>query len=138
MGDWYVIGVTVGVGVAAGILCAGVLVGLSYGWVTSAVGALAIGVVAGLLVHGWTGAGGGIVGAAVGTLSAGVVARGALRSGATIGGTAVILAGAAVFVALLALIPVVGYVLVVALPAVAVRRARSEPERYAGLRTLAK
>jgi len=138
VGDWYVIGVTVGVGVAAGILCAGVLVGLSYGWVTSAVGALAIGVVAGLLVHGWTGAGGGIVGAAVGTLSAGVVARGALRSGATIGGTAVILAGAAVFVALLALIPVVGYVLVVALPAVAVRRARSEPERYAGLRTLAK
>jgi hypothetical protein len=138
MGDWYVIGVTLGFGIAAGVLFAGVLAGLSFGWVTSTAGALAVGVVAGVLVHGWTGAGGGVIGALIGTLSAGAVVRGALRSGATIGGTAVILIGAAVGFALIALIPLGGYVLAVVLPVVAVRRARSEPERYQGLRTLAK
>jgi hypothetical protein len=136
--DWYLIGVTLGLGIAAGVLFAGILAGLSFGWITSTLGALAVGVVAGLLVHDWTGAGGGVVGALIGTFSTGVVVRGALRSGATIGGTAVILIGAAVAVALIALIPAAGYVLAVVLPVVAVRRARSEPERYAGLRTLAK
>jgi hypothetical protein len=136
--DWYLIGVTLGLGIAAGVLFAGILAGLSFGWITSTLGALAVGVVAGLLVHDWTGAGGGVVGALIGTFSTAVVVRGALRSGATIGGTAVILIGAAVAVALIALIPAAGYVLAVVLPVVAVRRARSEPERYAGLRTLAK
>ena len=136
--DWYVIGVTLGLGLAAGVLFAGILAGLSFGWVTSTLGALGVGLVAGLLVHDWTGAGGGVVGALVGTFSTAVVVRGALRSGATIGGTAVILSGAAVGIALLALIPVAGYVLAVALPVIAVRRARNEPKRYAGLRTLAK
>ncbi len=138
MDDWYLIGVTLGLGIAAGVLFAGILAGLSFGWITSTLGALAVGVVAGLLVHDWTGAGGGVVGALIGTFSTAVVVRGALRSGATIGGTAVILIGAAVAVALIALIPAAGYVLAVVLPVLAVRRARSEPERYAGLRTLAK
>ena len=137
MDDWYLIGVTLGLGIAAGVLFAGILAGLSFGWITSTLGALAVGVVAGLLVHDWTGAGGGVVGALIGTFSTAVVVRGALRSGATIGGTAVILIGAAVAVALIALIPAAGYVLAVVLPVLAVRRARSEPERYAGLRTLA-
>ena len=138
MDDWYLIGVTLGLGIAAGVLFAGILAGLSFGWITSTLGALAVGVVAGLLVHDWTGASGGVVGALIGTFSTAVVVRGALRSGATIGGTAVILIGAAVAVALIALIPAAGYVLAVVLPVLAVRRARSEPERYAGLRTLAK
>jgi len=138
MGDWYEIGLTVGIGVAAGIAFAGVLAGLRFGFATTLLGALVVGVAAGLLVNGWIGAAGGIVGAVIGAVSAAVVVRGARRRGATPGGTAFLLLGAAVVVGLLALIPVVGYLEAVVLPVVAARRARSGPEKYAGLRSLAK
>ena len=138
MGDWYEIGITVGLGVAAGVFSAGVLAGLRFGWAASVAGALGVGVVAGLLVKGWLGVPGGLAGAVSGAASAGVVVRGALRRGGTIGGTAFLLVGAAVMLALLALIPLVGYVLAAMLPVLAWRRARAEPEHYAGLRTLSK
>jgi hypothetical protein len=138
VGDWYEIGITVGLGVAAGLLLAGLLAGWRYGLLTSVVGALAVGVLAGLLVKGWIGLPGALVGGLVGAVSASVIARGALRRGATPGGTAFIVGSASIAVALLALIPLVGYVLAVAVPALAVRRARKEPDRHAGLRTLAK
>jgi hypothetical protein len=137
VGDWYEIGITVGLGLAAGILLAGIVAAWRYGLVASTLGALAIGVLAGLLVKGWIGLPGALVGGLIGALSASVVARGALRRGATPGGTAFIIGSASLFIALLALIPVVGYVLAVVVPAAAVRRARQEPERHAGLRTLA-
>ena len=54
------------------------------------------------------------------------------------GATAFLLLGVAVVVGLLALIPVVGYVEAVVLPVLAARRARRSPEKYAGLRSLAK
>ena len=101
-------------------------------------GAVAVGIVAGLLVNGWIGATGGVVGAVIGSISAAAVVRGAGRRGATVGGTAFLLVGAAIVVGLLALIPVVGYVEAVVLPIVAARRARRSPEKYAGLRSLAK
>jgi hypothetical protein len=44
----------------------------------------------------------------------------------------------AVVVAALAFVPVVGYLEALALPAFAARLRRRAPERYAGLRTLAK
>lgn len=138
MGDWYEIGVTLGLGLGAGILCAGLLAGLRLGVAASVVSAVAVGVVAGLLVNGWSGAGGGVVGALVGALSASVIVRGARARGATTGGTAFLLLGAAIVVAALALIPVVGYVELVVVPVLALRRTRSAPERYAGLRSLAK
>jgi hypothetical protein len=138
VGDWYQIGITVGLGVAAGLLLAGLLAGWRYGLLTSVVGALAVGVLAGLLVKGWIGLPGALVGGLVGAVSASVIARGALRRGATPSGTAFIVGSASIAVALLALIPLVGYVLAVAVPALAVRRARKEPDRHAGLRTLAK
>ena len=138
MGDWYEIGITVGIGLAAGIAFAGILAGLRFGFATTTVGALAVGIVAGLLVDGWIGVGGGIAGAVIGSLSAATIVRGASRRGATVGGTAFLLVGAAVVVGLLALIPVVGYIEAVVLPIVAARRARREPEKYAGLRSLAK
>ena len=97
-----------------------------------------MGLAAGWLVNSWSGAGGGIVGAVVGAVSAAVIARGAARRGATAGGTAFLLGAAGIVVAALALIPVVGYVEAVVVPALAVRRARSSPEKYAGLRSLAK
>jgi hypothetical protein len=45
---------------------------------------------------------------------------------------------AAILVAMVALIPFVGYVLAVLVPAAAIRRVRQEPARHAGLRSLAK
>ncbi len=138
MGDWYEIGITIGLGVAAGVAFAGVLAGLRFGFATTLLGALVVGIVAGLLVNGWIGAAGGIVGAVIGAVSAAAIVRGANRRGATLGGTAFLLLGAAVALGLLALIPVVGYLEALVLPVVAARRARSGPEKYAGLRSLAK
>ena len=138
MGDWYEIGVALGLGLAAGLLLAGALAGWRYGLLVSIVGALAIGVVAGLLVKGWLGLPGSLLGAGIGAVSASLIARGALRRGATQGGTAFLITTASIAVALLALVPVVGYLWAVAIPALAARRARNEPERHAGLRTLAK
>jgi len=63
---------------------------------------------------------------------------GAIRRGGTKGGTAFLVAAAGVVVAVLALVPVVGYVEAVAVPLLAARIRRRRPERYAGLRTLAK
>ena len=49
-----------------------------------------------------------------------------------------LLIGAAIAIAFVSIIPLVGFVLAVVLPIVAYRRVRSEPERFGGLRTLAK
>jgi hypothetical protein len=138
MGDWYEIGITVGIGVAAGIAFAGVLAGFRFAFASTLLGALVVGVAAGLLVNGWIGVGGGVVGAVIGAVSAAAIVRGAGRRGATPGGTAFLLLGAALVVGLLALIPAVGYLEAVVLPVVAARRARSGSEKYAGLRSLAK
>ena len=138
MGDWYEIGIAVGLGLGAGIVLAGLLARMRYGVATTTVGALALGGAAGLLVEGWPGAGGGTIGALVGAVSAALVVRGASRRGATTGGTALILIAVAVVVAALALIPAVGYIEAVVVPALAARRARSGPQKYAGLRSLAK
>ncbi|MCZ7589465.1 MAG: hypothetical protein M5U27_11570 [Gaiella sp.] len=138
MGDWYEIGVTLGLGVAAGLLLAGIFAGWRYGILTSVLGALAVGALAGLLVKGWIGLPGALVGGLIGAVSASVVARGALRRGATRGGTAFLVGSASIAVALLALVPLLGYVAAVAVPAAAARRAQQEPARHAGLRTLAK
>jgi hypothetical protein len=138
MADLYEIGVSVGMGLAVGVLLAGILAGWRHGLVASSVGALGIGVGAGLLVHGWLDVPGGVAGGVLGALSASIVVRGALRRGATLGATAMLLTGAAIVIASVSIIPVVGFVLAVVVPLVAYRRARSEPERFAGLRTLAK
>ena len=130
------VGVTLGLGLAAGLLFAAILAAWRYGVLASTLGALAVGVVAGLLVKGWIGLPGALLGAVIGAVSASVVARGALRRGATPGGTAFIVGSASIFIAMLALIPAAGYVLAVLVPTLAVRRARQEPERYAGLRSL--
>lgn len=138
MSDWYEIGITVGIGLAAGIAFAGVLAGLRFGIAATLLGALVLGVAAGVFVDGWIGVGGGVVGAVIGSASAAAVVRGANRRGATLGGTAFLLLGAATVVGLLSLVPVVGYLEAVLLPIVAARRARRGPEKYAGLRSLAK
>jgi hypothetical protein len=139
MGAWYWIGVAVGLGSAAGVLLSG-LVRMP---AATIVLAAAVGGGAGIAIDAWQPGGwvdvvGGILGGAVGALGALQVVRGALRRGGTRGGTAVLVAGAAVAAAALAWAPAVGYLEALALPAIAARLRRRRPERYAGLRTLAR
>jgi hypothetical protein len=91
MGDVYWVGVFLGLGVAIGIVVAGIL------------GASRAAVVASVLLA-----------------------------------AAALLAVAGLLVAVLAFIPLVGFVEALALPAVGARLRRREPERYAGLRSLAR
>ena len=81
---------------------------------------------------------GGVCGAVLGAAGAAVVVRGTLRRGGTVGGTAALIAGAAVVLAGLAFVPAVGYLEAVVVPALGLRLRRRIPERYAGLRTLAR
>ena len=140
MGGWYWIGVSAGLGAAAGLLVAGVAARAA---AVAAAVATAAGLGLGFAVDAWQpgGVGDWIVGAAgglLGGLGALVIVRGALRRGGTPGGTAVLVAGAALLAGGLAFVPVLGYLEALALPALAARLRRRAPERYAGLRTLAK
>src|SRR5581483_1452457 len=140
VGAWYWIGVSAGLGAAAGTLVSGLAARTA---ALAAVIAAAIGVGIGLAVDAWQPGGvgdwvAGGLGALAGALGAAVIVRGALRRGGTKGGTALLVGLAAVVAAALAFVPVVGYLEAVALPALAARLRRRSPDRYAGLRTLAK
>jgi hypothetical protein len=138
VGDWYTIGLALGLGIALGTVFAGVLSGTALGRATPIVLAGAAGALVGTLIEDWTeivaGGAGGLLGAA----GAAIVVAGALRRGGTKGGLALIVAAVAAGLAGLAFIPVAGYLEAVALPFLAVRLRRTQAERYAGLRTLAK
>ena len=139
MGSWYWIGVAVGLGAALGVFVSG-LVRIP---LAAIVFAAAAGAGVGFAIDVWQPGGsidaiGGGVGAAVGALGAVQIVRGALRRGGTRGGTATLVAGAALAAAGLAFVPVLGYLEALALPALAARLRRRQPERYAGLRTLAR
>ena len=139
MGGWYWIGVAAGLGAALGVLIAG---GVRRVVLTAALAAAAAAGV-GVAIDTWQPGGvgdvvGAALGGALGALGAAQIVHGALRRGGTRGGTAVIVAGAAVAAAGLAWVPVVGYLEALALPALAARLRRRAPERYAGLRTLAR
>jgi hypothetical protein len=143
MGAWYWIGVCAGLGAGAGVLLAGVAGAARTALVAAGVVALAAGAGLGYAIDSWQpGSWGdvvaGIAGGAAGAFGAAQVVRGALRRGGTRGGTAALVALGAVVVAAVGLVPALGYVELVALPALAVRLRKRAPERYAGLRTLAK
>ena len=137
MGDWYWIGVAVGLGVALGVLAAGIL-GLTprLRLATPLVAALA-GAALALAFWQWDEAIGGGLGGLAGALGAMQVARGTLRRGGTRGGTAALFLLGAAALAAIAFVPVLGYVEALAVPLFGVRQRRREPRRYAGLRTLA-
>jgi ammonia channel protein AmtB len=78
------------------------------------------------------------VGGVVGAACTVVVVAGALRRGGTRGGLALLVAAAAAALAALALVPAAGFLEALALPVLAIRLRRTQAERYAGLRTLAK
>jgi len=143
MGSWYWIGLCAGLGAGAGVLLAGLAGAARAALVAAGVLALAAGAGIGLAVDGWQPGGwgdilAGVLGGSAGAFGAAQVVRGALRRGGTRGGTAALVAGAALVVAALALVPALGYLEALALPVLAARLRRRSPERYAGLRTLAK
>ena len=100
--------------------------------------ARAAGALAGGLIEDWTEIVGGVIGGWSVPTAAAIVVSGALRRGGTRGGLALIVAAVAVGLAGLAFVPVVGYLMAVAVPTIALRLRRTQSERYAGLRTLAK
>jgi hypothetical protein len=134
MGTWYTIGILVGLGTAFGIAAAGIVPR----YVVAVVAAVVVAVVVGFLVWDWDEAVGGAVGGVLGALGATTVVAGALRRGGTRAGTALLVGAGAVVAAGLAFVPVVGYLEAVVVPALGLRLRRREPERHAGLRTLAR
>jgi hypothetical protein len=138
MGDWYTIGLALGLGIAFGTLFAGVLSSTPLGRAAAVLLAAAAGALAGVFIDDWTELVAGGAGGALGAAAAVIVVAGALRRGGTRAGLALIVGAVALGLAALAFVPVAGYLEAVVLPFLAVRLRRTQAERYAGLRTLAK
>jgi hypothetical protein len=134
MGDWYTVGILVGLGAAIGLAATGVLRRALVGLVVAAACSVAIGFAFGQ----WDEALGGAVGAIAGALGSAPLVAGTLRRGGTRGGTATLLALVALVGAALAFVPVVGYLEALAVPVLGARLRRRAPDKHAGLRSLAK
>lgn len=134
MGSWYWIGVFVGLGTAIGVAFTAALNRMPASTLVSAVVSLVIG----YLTIGWPEAVGGAVGAVCGAIGAGPLIAGALRRGGTRGATATLVGIAALLVAGLAFVPVLGYLEALAVLVLGLRLRRRSPDRHAGLRTLAR
>jgi len=140
MGSWYWIGVAAGLGTGAGVAI-GALIPEGRTGVRVAFAALlavAAGIGIGLLVGDWGEAAAGGIGGLLGAVSSVPVVAGALRAGGTRLGLAVLVAVGGLVLAVLAFIPVVGFLEAVAVPLYALRSNRRGPDRHAGLRILAK
>lgn len=138
MGSWYWIGVAAGIGVAIGVLVAAVLGATRTLLAVALVAAGGLGVLVGLALGQWDEAVGGAGGGVLGALGAAQVVAGTMRRGGTRVGTAIFAVVGAVVLTALAWIPAVGFVEAAVVPALAGRLRRRAPERYAGLRSLAK
>ena len=138
MGSWYWIGVCAGLGVGIGVLLAALL-GVTRALLVAAI-VLAGGasVLVGYALGQWDEAIGGGAGGVLGSLGAAQLVAGTLRRGGTRLGTALFIGAAAVVLAALAWIPGVGYLEATVVPALAARLRGRVPERYAGLRSLAR
>jgi hypothetical protein len=134
VGDWYWIGVLAGVGVAFGMVGAAIVLR----WLFAALIGAVLGAVLGVLVFAWPEAVAGAAGGIAGAFGTAPVVAGALRRGGTRGGVALLVGVGAVTAAALAFVPVAGILEAVGMPGLAVRTRRREPERHAGLRTLAR
>ena len=134
MGDWYTVGILVGLGAAIGVAATGTIRRALAALAVAAAVAVAIGFAFGQ----WDEAVGGLAGALCGSLGSAPLVAGTLRRGGTRGGTAAILTLVAVAGAALAFVPVLGYVEALAVPALGARLRRRSPDTHAGLRTLAR
>jgi hypothetical protein len=134
MGDWYTVGILVGLGAAIGVAATGALRRALVGLVIAAACSVALGFAFGQ----WDEATGGAAGAICGALGSAPLVSGTLRRGGTRGGTATLLALASLAGAALAFVPVVGYLEALAVPVLGARLRRRAPDKHAGLRSLAK
>lgn len=138
MGGWYTIGLCLGLGLGLSVAITGVLGSNVLGIAAAAVVGAVLGGAVGLLVGGLPETAAGAVGGVLGALAAAMVVVGAFRRGATRFGVGAYVGALGVLVCLVALIPLAGYVLAVALPGLAARMRGRQAARFAGLRTLAK
>jgi hypothetical protein len=138
MWEWYRIGLSLGLGIGLGGLLSAAVAPRRSLVVPLAVLAAATGAALAYAIGGWHEAIAGGVGGALGAIAGAVLVAGTLARGGTRGGTAALLGAVALVVAALALVPAVGYLEAVALPALVGRARRLRPGRYAGLRSLAR
>jgi hypothetical protein len=138
MWEWYRIGVAAGIGAGAALFAAGWLARTRPGALLSILIGVAVGIGVGLALGDWKDAVGGAIGGVLGGVGGAPLAAGTLRRGGTASGTGILIGLAGFAIAALALVPFLGYIEALALPALAARARRREPERYAGLRTLAR
>jgi hypothetical protein len=138
VGSWYTIGLCLGLGLGLSVAITGILgtnvIGIGAAAIVGAILGGAIGLLIGDTAETVAGAIGGVLGA----LSAAAVVVGALRRGATRFGVGAYMGALGVLTCLVALIPIAGYALAVALPLLAARMRGRQAARFAGLRTLAK
>jgi len=137
MTDWYTVGLFAGLGVAVGIAVVGVLGGRRFAWLAPLIAAI-LGAALGLALADVEEAVAGGIGGVLGAFGAAELVRGALSRGGTRLATGFFVVLGALLVALLAFVPVLGYVEAVAVPALGVRMRRRAGKRYAGLRMLAR
>jgi len=138
MGSWYWIGVCTGLGVSVGVLLAGLFAGTRIALTAALVLSAGAGVAIGYGLGQWDEAIGGGVGGTLGAVGAAKLVMGTLRRGGARFGTAIFVGLAALVLAALAWIPIVGYLEAALVPAFAARLRGRAPERYAGLRSLAR
>jgi asparagine N-glycosylation enzyme membrane subunit Stt3 len=138
MWEAYRIGLALGVGIGVGGLLAAAAAPRRALLLAVVALAVAAGAGVGYVVDGWHEAVAGGIGGALGSVVIAAFVAGSLRRGGTRGGTAALVGLASLVLAALALVPVLGYLEAVALPALAARARRRTPERYAGLRSLAR
>jgi hypothetical protein len=138
VGSWYWIGVCAGLGVAVGVLLAGLFAGTRIALTAALVLAAGVGVAVGFGLGQWDEAIGGGAGGALGAIGAAQLVLGTLRRGGARFGTAVFVGLAGILLAGVAWIPIAGYLEAALVPAFAARLRGRTPERYAGLRSLAR
>ena len=134
LGTWYWIGVCAGLGAAFGVLAVGVFRDLRVALPIALVAAAAVG----WLLAELAGAVAGGIGGVLGTVGAAPTVQGALARGGTRAGTALLVGVAALVLGALSFVPVLGYLLALALPVLGRRVRRRAGERHAGLRILAR
>jgi hypothetical protein len=138
VGSWYTIGVCLGLGLGLSVAITGILGANVLGIGAAAVIGAVVGGAIGLLIGDTPETVAGVVGGILGALSAAAVVVGALRRGATRFGVGAYMGALGALICLIALVPLTGYVLTVALPLLAARMRGRQAARFAGLRTLAK
>jgi hypothetical protein len=136
--EWYRIGVAAGIGAGGALVAAGWLARTRAGALVAILLGAGVGIAVGFAIGDWKCAVVGAIGGLLGGFGGVPLAAGTLRRGGTTTGTGILIGLAGLGVAALALVPFLGYLEAVALPAVSTRARRREPERYAGLRTLAR